>query len=64
MDATGMTISMDASKGQNRIASVTAEITLPNIDVGKHKKGLLAAIENCIVKGSIEMKPEIKMILK
>ena len=55
---------MDASKGQNRIASVTAEITLPNIDVGKHRKGLLPAIENCIVKSSIEMKPEIKMILK
>ena len=64
LNAEGMVITMEGHKDKKRVTHITTEITLPNIDVSEHEKGLREAIDKCIVKSSIEMKPEIKLILK
>jgi ribosomal protein S12 methylthiotransferase accessory factor len=64
LSADGMVLSMEGHKDKKRVTHITTEIALPNVDVEKHREGIMKAIEDCIVKSSIEVKPDITFILK
>ena len=64
LSAEGMVITMEAEKDAKRITHITTIITLPNVDVEKHRDGLMKAVNNCLVKSSIETKPDIKIVFK
>ena len=60
--AEGLQIDADFEKAKNpdRISTIEVKISIPGLPE-EHKKGVMEAINNCIVKQSIMMQPDINV---
>ena len=60
----GINIDWDYSVDKKRIGKVKVDITVPNAELGARKKGLLAAVDQCIIHNTFREHPEIEIEIK
>ncbi|MCM8765197.1 MAG: OsmC family protein [Candidatus Omnitrophica bacterium] len=65
ISAEGMNIDADYEKSINpdRISKITVKISVPDLPE-EHRKGIIEAVERCLVHQSLVQKPEVQIVLE
>jgi uncharacterized OsmC-like protein len=66
LDPEGLTVDLDwdYSEDKKRIGRIQVTIEVPNAELGRREKALMAAVRQCIIHNTLKEEPEISLSVK